>query len=452
MSNISIIGSGYVGLVTAACFAEFGNKVTVLAVDKNKPIILENGTLPVNEPDLEEIWQRNRKRGRINVTDDYFEGLLGTGFTFIAVDVPSGNNGKPDLKLVRLAAMNIAMAASGPMTVVIESTVPVGTAEIVSRILAHNNVNNQNFKVVSNPEYLREGCAVDDFTQPFRLVIGSANPDDAEDVVALYQNVNCPVFRCDNRTAEISKYCCNAFMATRISFMNEIALLCDEYGVDVTKVAEIVGTDPRLNDGHIRVGLGWGGSNLPRDLRYLIQIAKSSRNPARLLRAVQLINQQQVNILIRKLRDLLGLLEGKTIGVLGLSFKPNSEDIQESQSMIVISLLEDEGCHVKAYDPNPAAMQKATRYNFGVNYCADAYEVARDSDALILITEWEEFKELDMPSIAASMTHPILIDGRNMYDPDEMFEAGFLYEGIGRCSRRTQETRFGLIQHPGRTR
>jgi len=228
--------------------------------------------------------------------------------------------------------------------------------------------------------------------------------------------------------------------------MNEIALLCDEYGVDVVKVANVMGLDHRFGTGYLNAGLGWGGSCLPKDLKGLIHMAKMKNIPARLLRAVQQINQQQVYLVIRKLYWLLGSLEGKTVGILGLSFKPNSDDIREARSLLIISLLEDQGCRIKAYDPDEAAMLSAGKYKLDVSYCSDAYEVAQDSDALVLVTEWDEFKNLDMAAMASSMNHPILIDGRNLYDPDEMIQAGFLYEGIGRCSQRTKETRFSVIQ------
>jgi UDPglucose 6-dehydrogenase len=446
MSNVSIIGAGHLGLATAACFAELGHMINLIEIDTDRLNTVANGSIPTNEPGLAEIWQRNQQEGRINVTGHYMEGLLGAEFAFIAVGTPSASNGKPDLKWVRLAAKNIAEAASGPLIVVIKSTVPVGTAEIVSKILAYNRRNGHDFTVVSNPEFLREGVAVFDFMHPARVVIGSSNPEGSDAVAALYQSLDCPVVKCNNRTAEMSKYACNAFLATRVSFMNEIALLCDEYGVDVVQVAEIMGLDPRFGRGYLNAGLGWGGSCLPKDLRGLIYMAKSCGNPARLLRAVQTINQQQIYILMRKLRELLGSLEGKTIGILGLAYKPNSDDIREARSLLIISYLEDEGCRIKAYDPDTVAMQQAAKHRLEVTYCSDAYEVAQDSDALVLVTEWDEFEKIDIPAIAATMKHPIIIDGRNLYDPDEMIQAGFLYEGVGRCSRRTQEVRISMIQ------
>lgn len=446
MSNISVIGAGYVGLSTAACFAELGHNITLIEIDPEKLTALKNGVMPISEPGLNEMWQRNKQEGRINVTNNYIDGLLGAEFVFIAVGTPAASNGKPDLKWVRLAAKNIAEAASGPMILVIKSTVPVGTSEIIDRIISYNDRNGHNLHVVSSPEFLREGAAIYDFMHPSRVVIGSSSQEAIDAVTKLYKPLDSSIITCNNHTAEMSKYACNAFLATRISFMNEIALLCDEYSVDIVKVAKIMGLDPRFGSGYLNAGLGWGGSCLPKDLKGLIHMAKSRGFPVRLLRAVQQINQQQVYIIIRKLHWLLGTLEGKTIGILGLAFKPNSDDVRDARSLLIISLLENEGCRVKAYDPDPTAMQNTGKLKLDVKYCANAYEVAKDSDAIVLVTEWDEFKELDMSAMASMMNQPIIVDGRNLYDPDEMIQAGFLYEGIGRCSQRTQETRIGIVQ------
>lgn len=430
MRNISVIGAGYVGLVTGVCFAELGHKVTLLEIDAKKLRGLERGALPISEPDLPELWERNRARGRLAVTGDYVKGLLDAEFAFIAVGTPSASNGKPDLKWVRSAAKSIAESASGPMVVVIKSTVPVGTAELVGGILARYSWNDHSFPVVSNPEFLREGLAVYDFMQPTRVVAGSSNQNAADTVAELYEPLDSPTIICDSRTAEMSKYASNVFLATRISFINEIASLCDAYGVDVTQVAKVAGMEPRCGDGYLGAGLGWGGSCLPKDVRGLIHMAKSRGVALPLVRAVQHINQGQPHVLMGKLRRLLGSLEGRTVGVLGLSFKPNTDDMREARSLSVISLLEEEGCQVKAYDP--VAMETTAKFFPAVTYCTDAYKVAAGSDALILVTEWDEFRELDMKRVSSLMKHPILIDGRNLYDPEEMLQAGFIYEGIGR--------------------
>jgi UDPglucose 6-dehydrogenase len=433
MSNISVIGAGYVGLVTAACFAELGHRVRLVEINTERVDSLKKGLMPVAEEDLPEMWQRNWEEGKLSVTSDYVEGLADSEFAFITVGTPSASNGKPDLKWVRSAAKSIADAASGPIIIVLKSTVPVGTADIVAGILARHCQNGYNFPVVSNPEFLREGIAVHDFMHPFRVVVGSYDQDAADTVAKLYESLDSPLITCDNRTAEMSKYASNVFLATRISFINEIALLCDEYGVDVTKVAQITGMEPRCGDGYLGAGLGWGGSCLPKDVRGLIHMAKTRNVPVPLLDAVQQINERQPYLVIEKLRRLIGSLNDKTIGVLGLSFKPASDDLREARSLLLIDLLEKEQCRVRAYDP--LAMEATAKLFPDVTYCSDAYEVATGSDALILVTEWDEFKELDMERVASSMNQAVMVDGRNLYDPEAMVKAGFRYEGIGRHSK-----------------
>ncbi len=430
MKNISVIGAGYVGLVTAACFAELGHKVRLLEIDPRKLSALEQGVIPISEPGLPEIWQRNQAKGKIRVTANYIEGLLGADFVFITVGTPSTRSGKPDLKWVRLAAKSIAEAASGPLIVVIKSTVPVGTAGIVEEIITRYGRNGHNLPVVSNPEFLREGAAVFDFMNPTRIVVGASDKNAADVVNNLYKTIDSPTIICDNQTAEMSKYASNVFLATRISFINEIARLCEEYCVDVVQVEKILGKDPRCGDGYIRAGLGWGGSCLPKDVRGLLHMAKSRAVPLPMLRTVQQINQRQPHLLIEKLRRLLGSLEGKTIGILGLSFKPGSDDMREACSLSVIALLEEQGCCIKAYDP--LAMKEAAKIMPKLTYCNDACAVAKDSDALILITGWNEFKELDMRKMSSLMKHPVIVDSQNFYNPEEMVKQGFIYEGVSR--------------------
>jgi UDPglucose 6-dehydrogenase len=437
MKNISVIGAGYVGLVTAACFAELGHKVNLIEIDPERLNALERGVIPISEQDLPELWQRNQAEGRISVTANYVQGLLGADFVFIAVGTPSTRNGKPDLKWVRAATKSIAETASGPLIVVIKSTVPVGTADLVAEILTQYNRNGHNFPVVSNPEFLREGIAIYDFMNPTRVVVGGTDQKAAEAVAKLYKPLDSPTIMCDNRTAEMSKYASNVFLATRVSFINEIALLCDECGVDVVKVAKVAGLEPRCGDGYISAGLGWGGSCLPKDVRGLIHMAESRKVSMPLVRAVQRINQRQPRLVIEKLHRLIGSLEDKTIGVLGLSFKPGSDDMREARSILVISLLTEQGCQVRAYDP--VAMEAAAKIMPKVAYCADAYEVAKGSDALILITEWDEFEELDMRKMSSLMNRPVMVDSRNLYEPEEMVQAGFIYEGIGRSGARLRQ-------------
>ncbi len=430
MKNITVIGAGYVGLVTAACFADLGHKISLLEIDPAKLTALGRGIIPISEPGLPEIWQRNQANGRILVTDNYIQGLLGAEFVFVAVGTPSTRTGKPDLRWVRLAAKNIAEAASGPLTVVTKSTVPVGTADIISKILERYGRSGHNFPLVSNPEFLREGMAIYDFMNPTRIVVGASDKKAADAVLRLYDKIDAPIIMCDNRTAEMSKYASNVFLASRISFINEIALLCEEYGVDVVKVAQVAGMEPRCGDGYLGAGLGWGGSCLPKDVRGLIHMAENRKVALPLVRAVQRINKRQPKLVAEKLRRLIGSLEGKTIGLLGLSFKPDSDDMREARSLLVISLLKGHGCNVRAYDP--VAMEIAAKLAPEVTYCGNAYEVAKGSDALVLVTEWDEFKNLDMRKVSSLMNQPVLIDCRNFYDPEEIIQLGFVYEGIGR--------------------
>ena len=279
MSNISVIGAGYVGLVTAVCFAELGHKVSLIEIDPDKVKCLKHGALPLSEKDLPELWRHNWEAGRLNVTSDYTQGLADSEFAFVTVWTPATGNGKPNLKWVRSAIKSIAEAANRPMVIVLKSTVPVGTADIVAGILARSSHNGNRFPVVSNPEFLREGKAVFDFMHPDRVVVGASDQNAADAVATLYEPLDSPIIKCDNRTAELSKYASNAFLATRISFINEIALLCDEYDVDVTQVSRIMGMDPRFGSGYLNAGLGWGGSCLPKDVKGLIHMGKSHGVP-----------------------------------------------------------------------------------------------------------------------------------------------------------------------------
>ena len=447
MRKISVIGAGYVGLVTAACFAEIGHQVTLIENDSAKLSQLRKGIMPIHEPGLPELWQRHWAEGRLQLTSNYEQGLANSEFAFIAVGTPSTSNGKPDLRYVRAVAKSIAIAASGPLVVVSKSTVPVSTVELISRIISRYKRNNHSFAVVSNPEFLREGWAVFDFLHPNRIVVGSIDAEAAQAVAQLYEYLECPIILCHSRAAEMIKYASNALLATKISFTNEIAALCDKLGVDIKEVTRAVGMDKRIGPAFLEAGLGWGGSCLPKDIKGLIHMAASNKTPSYLLRAALRINQEQPQNAVKKLQRLLGSLAGRTIGIMGLAFKPNSDDLREASSLSIISLLEEQGCHIKAYDP--VAMTEASKIVPQITYCANAYEVAEGSDALILVTEWDEFKELDMRRISSSMEQPILIDGRNIYDPDEMIEAGFLYEGIGRgCREHSKETTVNQETHP----
>jgi UDPglucose 6-dehydrogenase len=438
MRRICVIGTGYVGLVTGACFADMGNQVTCVDVDADKIEKLNRDVMPIFEPGLEEIVRRNRKAGRLAFTTSYDEGVAPADFIFIAVNTPSGYEGEAELKYVRMAAEGIARALVREAVIVNKSTVPVGTGDWVASIVERHVKPGIRFWVVSNPEFLREGSAVNDCMNPDRVVLGSTDRSAAERVAQLYLSLRCPIIITDLRTAEMIKYASNAFLATRISFINEIASICDRLGADVKQVALGMGYDKRIGHAFLDAGIGWGGSCFPKDVKALAHMAAIHGTHPQLLRAVMDINQDQRRKIIQKLRELLGGLDEKTIGILGLSFKPNTDDIREAPSLEVIHLLQAEGARIRAYDP--AAMDNARRILPDVILCDSAYEAARGADALVLVTEWNEFKHLDLLKLRELMHQPILVDGRNVYDPAAMREAGFTYWGIGRGTNDENKT------------
>jgi len=428
--KICIVGVGYVGLVTGTCFADMGNSVACVDVDESKINRLRNGEMTIFEPGLEEMVRRNVASGRLSFTTSYPEGVQDAQFAFIAVGTPSGMGGEADLTYVRAAARSIAEAMTAPLIIVNKSTVPIGTGDWVAEIVEKRCPAGIAFDVVSNPEFLREGSAVQDFLYPDRIVLGATNREAAEKVGQLYMTLRAPIIITDLRTAEMIKYASNAFLANRISFINEIASICERLGADVKEVAAGMGYDKRIGRYFLDAGIGYGGSCFPKDVKALEHMAAVHGSHPQLLRAVMEINRDQRLRVVQKLRDLVGNLVDKQIGVLGLAFKPNTDDIRESPALEVIHLLQAEGAIVKAYDP--VAMGNARKVLPQVEYCSDAYEVARGSDALILVTDWNEFKHLNLAAIKESMRRPIFIDGRNLYDVETMKELGFIYRGIGR--------------------
>ena len=432
MSNICVIGTGYVGLVTGACFADLGNQVICQDISAERIDKLKNGQMPIFEPGLEQIVNINYQSGRLMFTTDLTEALKDAEFVFIAVGTPSGVDGEADLQYVRMAAESIADHVNHPIIVVNKSTVPVGTGDWVTDIIRkRRNGNNLDFQVVSNPEFLREGSAINDFMFPDRIVLGCTNIDAANQVGNLYLSLRCPIQITDLRTAEMIKYASNAFLATRISFINEIANICEEVGADVREVATGMGYDKRIGRAFLDAGLGWGGSCFPKDVKALAHMAVLHGTHPQLLQAVMEINRNQRRKVIVKLRRAMGSLNDKVIGVLGLSFKPNTDDIREAPALEVIHLLLNEGACVRAYDPQ--AMENASHELERVILCQTPYEVAEGADALILATEWNEFKQLDFNRIHQLMHTRIIIDGRNLWDPERMKEMGFTYFGVGRA-------------------
>ncbi len=431
MRNICVIGVGYVGLVSGACLADLGNHVICLNRNESKSDNLKTGIMPIYEPGLEEIVRRNYAAGRLDFTTSYDEALKDVEFVLIAVGTPSGAEGEADLAHVNQASEGIAKRLRQPIIIVNKSTVPIGTGDWVADIVRENMPDDDiDFSVVSNPEFLREGSGVYDFMNPDRIVLGSLDPGAAQRVAELYYPLQAPIIITDLRTAEMIKYASNAFLATKISFINEIANICEALGADVTEVARGMGMDQRIGPLFLGAGVGWGGSCFPKDVKALAHMAATHGCHPQLLRAVTDINYDQRKRVIQKLRDMLGGFRGKTIGILGLAFKPNTDDMRDAPSIEIIHMLQHEGAQIKAYDPQ--AMETAKRLLTDVNYCENPYAVAEDADALILVTEWNEFKQLDMMRIKSSMRQPILLDGRNIYDPRRMQEMGFIHRGMGR--------------------
>ena len=430
MSRICVVGTGYVGLVAGACFADLGNEVICLDIDRPKIESLIAGEVPIFEPGLEELVRRNRAAGRLSFTCSYAEGVPGADFVFIAVDTPPGPAGEANLSSVEAAAAGIAAELEGRTIVVDKSTVPVGTGDLVGRLIRQHRGDEVEFHVVSNPEFLREGSAVSDFLRPDRVVLGSEDPSAAREVAFLYRSFRCPVIVTDLRTAEMIKYASNAFLATRISFINEIAVMCEKLGADVTEVARGMGLDRRIGEGFFAAGIGWGGSCFRKDVLALEHMAAVNGCHPQLLRAVMDINRDMRRSVVRKLRELVGDLRDARVAVLGLSFKPNTDDVRDAPAIEIVRLLQNEGAIVSAYDP--VAMKRATPELSGVRFCEDAYQALEGTDAVILATEWNEFQEIDWDRAGKGMRRRILVDGRNMYRPAEMEARGFTYLGIGR--------------------
>lgn len=431
MKNICVIGSGYVGLVTGTCFADLGNNVTLVDIDQRKVDMLNQGEMPIYEPGLAEMVKRNTDAGRMQFTTSYDEGLKSAEFVFICVGTPSGVDGEADLQYVRAAAKTIAEKMDHPLIVINKSTVPVGTGDWTTEIIESNQEEPIEFSVVSCPEFLREGSALTDFMNPDRTVFGSTNRSAAEKVAELYAPLDAPIVITDIRTAEMIKYASNAFLATRISFINEISIICERLGADVTEVARGMGIDKRIGPHFLQAGIGYGGSCFPKDVKALANMAQTHGMHPQLLNAVMEINAFQRRQITLKVRELLNdNVNGKTVGVLGLAFKQNTDDTRESPSLTVVRSLLNQGATVKVYDP--VAMDNASAEVKGMTLCSSSYEVAEGAEALLVLTPWNEFKQLDMKRIVASMKQPILIDGRNMYEPDDMRKIGFVYRGVGR--------------------
>jgi UDPglucose 6-dehydrogenase len=442
MKNIAVIGTGYVGLVTGTCFADLGNRVVCIDIDQGKIETLCSGGVPIYEPGLSDVIRRNVAAGRLDFTTSYAEGLRDAEFAFIAVGTPSGVDGEADLQYVRMAAETIADTMTQPLIIINKSTVPVGTGDWVADIIRKHQPEPVPFWVVSCPEFLREGSALADFMSPDRVVLGSLDREAAEKVAQLHLPLRAPIVLTDLRTAEMIKYASNAFLATRISFINEISAICERLGADVKEVAAGMGYDKRIGRAFLDAGVGFGGSCFPKDVKALEYMGLLHGAHPALLRAVMEINRDQRRQVVHKLRESLGSLEDRKIGLMGLAFKPNTDDMRDAPSVEVAHMLLREGAEIWGYDP--VAHHVAERVMPELQLAASPYELAEGSDALLILTEWNEFKNLDLARIHAAMRIPLIVDGRNIYEPTAMREAGFIYFGIGRGYNPQTDTLNGI--------
>lgn len=427
---ITFIGHGYVGLVTAAVFSDLGNTVYVVGHTEKKVEDLKKGILPIYEPGLEELVKKNIDAGRLFFTLDYKLAIPNSDVVFIAVGTPPTHTGDADLSTVLNVAEKIGQNLSGYTVVATKSTVPTGTNKKVQAILSEVIPKGASFDYASIPEFLREGSAIQDTLHPDRTVIGTESEKARNVLVELHKPIGSQLVLTNFETAELIKYAANSFLATKISFANAIAKIAELSGADGLKVLEGIGLDKRIGSHFLSPGPGYGGSCFPKDVKALITIAKDYDYSFALLEDVEKINSQARRDIVRKIRKALGELRGKKVGILGLAFKPDTDDMRDAPSIDIISLLEKDGVKVKAYDPEAA--ENARKIMEKVKYCKGAYEVAKGVDALVILTEWNEFKELDLEKIKSSMNSPIIIDARNIYDPETMKSLGFNYQGVGR--------------------
>ncbi|MBW2981141.1 UDP-glucose/GDP-mannose dehydrogenase family protein [Candidatus Woesearchaeota archaeon] len=428
--KITVIGTGYVGLVTGTCLSELGNDIVCVDVDEKKISSLNNGEVPIYEPGLNELIERNAKEKRLLFSTNLNEAIKSAEIIFICVGTPSKESGDADLSYVENVARQIAESAEDYKVIVEKSTVPVETGKKIAQTVKAYNPHNIEFDVVSNPEFLKEGSAVNDFMSPDRIVIG-VNSKKAEEIMKkLYAPLKAPVIVTNRKSAEIIKHASNSFLATKISFINAVSNICEKVGANIEQVAEGMGYDKRIGKHFLRAGIGYGGSCFPKDVDAFIKISEKIGYDFDLLKEVQNTNEKQKQIFIKKIEDAIWNAKNKTIGVLGLAFKPNTDDMRRAPSIDVIKALQKEGAKIKAYDPE--AIERAKEVFKDITYCDDPYEVAKDADALVILTEWNEFKELDLKKIKGLLKQPLIIDGRNIYNPEELKKEGFKYISVGR--------------------
>ena len=432
--RVAMIGTGYVGLVSGACFADFGHEVTCVDKDTGKMAALAHGKVPIYEPGLNDLVAANARSGRLKFTDDLAGAVKAADAVFIAVGTPSRRgDGHADLSFVYAAAREIAAALDGFTVIITKSTVPVGTGDEVERIIRETRPD-ADCAVVSNPEFLREGAAIRDFKHPDRIVVGSSDARAREVMTELYRPLylnRAPVLFTDRRTAELIKYAANAFLATKITFINEIADLAEKVGADVQEVARGIGLDNRIGSKFLHAGPGFGGSCFPKDAVALLKTGQDNGAPLRVVEAVVAVNDARKRAMARKVANALGgELRGKAIALLGLTFKPNTDDMREAPSLPLITALQDMGAKVRAYDP--VGMEQAKGVVDNVTFCASAYACAEGASALVIVTEWEEFRALDFDRLKAIMAQAVLVDLRNIYRAEEVTRHGFVYESVGR--------------------
>lgn len=431
--HIAVIGTGYVGLVTGACFAEFGVEVTCVDVVEEKINKLNQGIIPIYEPGLDKIVEKNAKAGRLHFTTDIKAAVEQALVVFLAVGTPPKEDGSPDMSFYQQAAKDIAEAMNGYKVLVTKSTVPVGTGKWLRDFVSENLKTKTNFGVASNPEFLREGAAIEDFMRPDRVVIGS----NEEDAIAIMKDLYRPLYLIETpivitslEAAELIKYAANAFLATKITFINEIANLCDAIGCDVHDVARGMGMDKRIGSKFLHPGPGYGGSCFPKDTRAFTKVGDKYGVETSVVDAVIAANEFQREAMIPKIEKLVGDLNGKQIGVLGLSFKPETDDMRESPATDIIKEMQKRGAKIRAFDP--VAMEEAKHTLSGIEYATDEYDAIKDSDALVIVTEWNQFRALDMQKVKSLLKAPKIADLRNIYEPKVMRELGFEYVGVGR--------------------
>ena len=430
--KIAVVGTGYVGLVLGACMAESGNDVICVDKDEAKVRMLRRGKVPIYEPGLEEIVKRNKSEGRLVFTTELPKAVRVSQVIFIAVGTPQGEDGSADLRHVLGVARDIARAMNGYKVVVDKSTVPVGTSERVREVIRRETTHP--FSVVSNPEFLKQGAAVDDFMKPDRVVIGAEDPRAAEIMVALHKpftRTGAPIMVMDCPSAELSKYASNAILATKISFMNEIANICDLFGADVDRVRQAVGSDRRIGSSFLFPGVGYGGSCFPKDVKALTKFSADKKYEFKILKAVEAVNDLQKRVLVKKIEKHFGQLKGKTIAVWGLAFKPKTDDMREAPAVPIIESLLAKGAKVVAYDPEAMKIAKGI-FGSKVRFVKRNYEALKGADALAVITEWQEFREPDFARMKKLLRNPVVFDGRNIYQPESMKAQGFTYYSIGR--------------------